>query len=107
MFNVRKSIIAILASAAVATAAVSCDNTKKERAEAAQDLLTKAEALVGAHKYDSAMVLLDTLDRSYRDCLEQRKAAQQYVCAPWPTCRATALPLPNCSFVSLKPALTN
>ncbi len=74
MFNVRKSIIAILASAAVATAAVSCDNTKKERAEAAQDLLTKAEALVGAHKYDSAMVLLDTLDRSYRDCLEQRKA---------------------------------
>jgi len=56
---------------AVAAAVASC--TDNSRREAANELLGRAQALVEVHKYDSAIVVLDTLDKKYRDCLDERK----------------------------------
>ncbi|MDO4319681.1 MAG: hypothetical protein Q4C34_03820 [Bacteroidales bacterium] len=44
------------------------------RSDAASALLSDARSKVSAKDYKAAMVLLDTLDKSYRDCLEQRRA---------------------------------
>lgn len=69
MFNARKLIAAAFA-AAIILASCSGDNARRE---AAQSLLEQARTLVANHHYDSAIVVLDTLDKSYRDCLEQRR----------------------------------
>lgn len=52
--------------------AVSCstDSARREKADA---LLSQARTLLADRAYDSALVVLDTLDISYRDCLEQRR----------------------------------
>lgn len=71
MFNVHKFIAAAGAAALIAGAAA-CSG-KGARIEAARGLVDNARALVEARKYDSAMVVLDTLDVKYRDCIEQRK----------------------------------
>ena len=72
MFNVRKSIIT-MASATVLIAAITACSGNKAREEAAEKLLTEAQASTEAHDYPKAIDLLDTLDIKYRDCLDQRK----------------------------------
>ena len=72
MFNAHKSFLAVAAAAALMAAVSSCGDNKA-RTEAAQNLVEQARALVAAHNCDSAISVLDTLDRSYRDCLEQRR----------------------------------
>jgi len=72
MFSVHKSILTV-ATAAVLVASITSCGDNKARTEAAQGLLEQARTLVAAHNYDSAIVVLDTLDKSYRDCLDQRR----------------------------------
>lgn len=73
MFNVRKSLITCAAAAVLGAGFLSsCSNVKKDRAEKANALLTRASALVESYKYDSALVVLDTLDIKYRDCIVER-----------------------------------
>lgn len=69
MFNVRNLLLAASAAAII----TSCGGNGA-RTEAAQNLLEQARTLAAAHDYDSAIVVLDTLDRSYRDCLAERRA---------------------------------
>lgn len=72
MFNVHK-LFKTAASALIAIATlVGCSGTNA-RNEAATELLSQAKSLVDAHRYDSAIVVLDTLDKSFRDCLPQRR----------------------------------
>lgn len=71
MYSAHKFTTGVAALVLAAVAAGCGDNS---RSEAANQLLDKASALVEAHKYDSAIVVLDTLDKKYRDCLDQRKA---------------------------------
>lgn len=66
--NFAKTLL--LASLLVCVAACS-DNHAREAAATA--LVSDARAQVEAQNYDSAMVLLDTLDVKYRDCIAQRK----------------------------------
>lgn len=70
MFNVHKTLIA--ASALAIVAAASCSDNKS-RTEQATRLLESARTLVADRNYDSALSVLDTLDISYRDCLDQRR----------------------------------
>lgn len=63
--------IAILSlAAAVMLGACSADRSRQEAASA---LVEKARYFVESHQYDSALVVLDTLNIRYRDCLEQRR----------------------------------
>lgn len=68
MYNVRKLLIMTVAAAALA----SC-GADTARRDAAASILADAQQLVEARQYDSALVMLDTLDVKYRDCLEQRR----------------------------------
>jgi len=70
MYNAIKTLILVVAAAACA-AGCSADHS---RADAADRLLTDARAKAAAKDYTAAITLLDTLDKSYRDCLEQRRA---------------------------------
>lgn len=45
----------------------------KARHEAAMALVEKAQQLSDGHRYDSALVVLDTLNIKYRDCIDERK----------------------------------
>ena len=46
------------------------DNSRREAAAA---LVEQARSLTEAHQYDSALVVLDTLNIKYRDCLDERR----------------------------------
>ena len=50
----------------------SCSGNSERKEQAAQ-LVAKAQNLVDAHRYDSALVVLDTLNIKYRDCLDERR----------------------------------
>lgn len=69
MFNARKILPAAIAALALCA---SCSDNNG-RIEEARRLLGNARELVAAHKYDSAIVVLDTLDKKYRDCLDVRR----------------------------------
>lgn len=71
MFNVPNCTKTLLA-AALLLGATACSGNH-DREEAASALVTNARAMVETQNYDSAMVLLDTLDVKYRDCIAQRK----------------------------------
>lgn len=71
MFNVHKLLAGTLLLTLVA--GMSACSGKKARIQAANDLLTEAQRLVEANKHDSALMVLDTLDHKYRDCIEQRR----------------------------------
>ncbi len=71
MYSARKTSVAVVALILAAAAAGCGDNSRRE---AANQLLGKAQTLVDSHDYDSAIVVLDTLDKKYRDCLDERKA---------------------------------
>lgn len=58
--------------AAVAICVIGC-GADTSRREAATGLVEQARSLIGEHRYDSALVVLDTLDVKYRDCLEERR----------------------------------
>ena len=68
MYNVHK----LIAGALIAGAIAGC-GTDTSRTEAATSLLADAQRKVEARQYDSALIMLDTLDVKYRDCLEQRR----------------------------------
>lgn len=70
MSSVIKPVILMLAAAVCAG---SC-STGNSRADAASQLLEQAQQKVSAKDYPAAITLLDTLDKSYRDCLDQRRA---------------------------------
>ncbi len=71
MYSAHKLTGAAVALILAISAAGCGDNSRRE---AAGELLVKAQALVDARNYDSAIVVLDTLDKKYRDCLDERKA---------------------------------
>ncbi len=73
MYNVHKTLIAAISGCCIVAAATTSCSGDKNRQERASQLLEQARSLVAAHSYDSAMSVLDTLDVSYRDCLDQRK----------------------------------
>ena len=56
-----------------AVMALSACSGNGARREAAAALVENARELVAAHQYDSALVVLDTLNVKYRDCLDQRQ----------------------------------
>lgn len=68
MFNATKTLIFVFFVAAIAA----CSNDSARR-EAAAALVEQARSLSEARLYDSALVVLDTLDISYRDCLDARR----------------------------------
>lgn len=70
MYSARKITSGVIALV-LAAAGTGC--TDNSRHEAANQLLGRAQALVDVHNYDSALVVLDTLDKKYRDCLDERK----------------------------------
>ncbi len=70
MYNVIKILAIALCSSAVL---VSCTKST-ERADSARDLLNHADSLRIQHDYNGAINLLDSVDKTYRDCIEERKA---------------------------------
>lgn len=68
MFKIAKPFIALFVAAMV----VACSGNNSRR-EAAAGLVAQARSLSDSHQYDSALVVLDTLNVKYRDCLEERR----------------------------------
>lgn len=71
MYNAHKLLPAALLALILGATAACSDN--KNRENEARELLVKAQQLVETRSYDSAIVVLDTLDKKYRDCLEVRR----------------------------------
>lgn len=69
MSNAPKTLI--LCAVVALTAACGGSDTRQTQA---QSLLDQAREAVAAKNYDTAFARLDTLDKSYRDCLDQRRA---------------------------------
>ncbi len=69
MYNAVKHI----AAAALIAAAVTACSGGNERQQSATALLEQARNEVNSARYAEALTLLDSLDRAYRDCLEQRR----------------------------------
>lgn len=70
--DMKPLITLILAAFAIVAIIGGCTNDKARR-EAANDLVDQARRLSEDHQYDSALVVLDTLDVKYRDCLDERR----------------------------------
>lgn len=70
MYNAIK-ILTVSACAVVIAA--SCSKSD-DRAAEARNLLDRAETLRAGHDYEGAVALLDSVDKAYRDCLDERKA---------------------------------
>ena len=68
MYNAAK--LFVLAAVIAALSACSSDNSRRNAAAA---LVDEARSLSEAHMYDSALVVLDTLNVRYRDCLDERR----------------------------------
>lgn len=69
MFNAAKSLSVIIILSVVLGACSGDGGRGKE----ASELVARARAYAAEHRYDSALVVLDTLDKHYRECLEQRR----------------------------------
>lgn len=67
MYNARKTLLMLCTTALLAA----CSGPS--RSDQAQALVEQARQLADTHSYDSAMMVLDTLDVKYRGCLEQRR----------------------------------
>lgn len=69
---ITKKTLLKLAAIALCAACAACAGNK-DRKEAAAALVERAQALVEARQCDSAIVVLDTLNVKYRDCLDERR----------------------------------
>lgn len=75
MYNVTSKLTAIILCV-LCLCLVGCEGGKQRR-EAAEALLSEAEARVNAKDYSAAIALIDTLNTSYHDQTEARRASNR------------------------------
>lgn len=69
MYKPLKSLVLSVLS----LSAAACSSGSDGRTATANDLLGQAEAAYQSHDYPRALAALDSLDKTFRDCLEQRR----------------------------------
>ncbi|MDE6300146.1 MAG: hypothetical protein K2M19_00330 [Muribaculaceae bacterium] len=104
MYNARNILAGIMVAGLLA-GAMSCSGDSA-RTEAATAVLTDAQRLVEANKYDSALTVLDTLDHKYRDCLEQRRQGTLVRIAALSAMTSDSLAMAKLDYAAAEEAIT-